>query len=1386
MAQITKLFTKGLDTDTAPHLQEKESYSSAMNVHVAMNGVKGTSDGETSGMEFYNEGGNDGIVQLIDGNTNFSGLFGGFVNEVIVDNPGSNYGPISPSVTFDPPPPGGTQAQGYAVVNPSTNEVTSIVITNPGSGYITAPLITIGPPPGGATATAYCTISNSLVYNKSNIETLGYVVDDTQSVNQKRTIYLFQREYDPLDISYTLNSFISKVVIDYDIAAKRNLPVSYSTVLDGQWVEATNLTNDGLDFKYQTFVSGRISNKLLIWTDGTNTSLRYVDVTKDYSVYNPNLLTQEELSLITEPGHVPLVTSRGTDPTKSTLIQSKGLQFSYRITNVDDFFSVLSPYSLTSLPPHLEEIAANNYYHNIITISLSKEQKIPDNWQTIEFVSRDVETNVFQVIRKFDKDDLTLREYDFGLGPVYYTDAQLVNEHNTSPFLIPYITFQNWDGSDVLTTLGTDYTSKQFDAVPLSVQSIELSANRLLAANIVEGYDTPNTNIEFASAPTFDNPVVTTRSASLGLTPYILFIKMAGGTKFAWGVFTIYNGHYYQYPLDCSVGTIDTTYTFNANSIGELNATSQLLTVNTSYMNLPQETSVENMIQRTATPGAPPPAISQYCVDAAVTSPRDEWSALMSASNPEYNGTWESYSNVLTFAQMFWMPYEQLVTSGPGAPGVFPNNIYLKSDWIAGINRAFFPGTSYSYGVDFYDSALRKCGVAKIGASDVPEYFPDTRTLYQSISFDVNTTQLTGAIPDWAKYYAITFSKNNKAFSFISFVPGIIKTARISALGEIKINNVWADKSLKYYGIAIPLSSLLADGVGYGFKDGDVCKLAFYNNLTPNQNVINGQILTTFAGYAIINVDESIIAPYLSEQYNQLSVVSGGGGTGYCGYGSGLLNSAQSACIATIYTPQTTTNTQYEIAAFGTVDNLTTLGDFFNSGATQTFTLNGDTYTQSRDSDGGAYTCVSMNPYEKKFTLWLDDLGRVAPVDNVGQRLLTNTIRWSNVRIPQTKVNGLSSFDALNAVEVEGTAGPITTILQTSKEANQGGRLLILCNSGSFVSLVGQSQVYSADSTTALTTTASVLGTILPLTQNWGCISPASVVGYKGLVFWADALNREIIAFSGSDAEPISQNKAGFLWNQVFRNLPFEKEYNNSARYIKGGINPYTFEAFFTCPNPNITQKVYPGNCGINGINQYIGNENVSYIYNWKDKNWQGAYQSNPDYWVRVGDDVYTFGTQYGGNYKMLKEFDNSPGIYNQLTELKAYITFPVVPQYPSTIEPLAMMILNQGNVDNAIIYARDSSSITNNNLTQITKVSGFTLREGELFSSVYRNRLSNNSENALVPATAYEEQNFNGDRIRTKSAWVQVNLFEDGDPSVNNQINLQSVKLEVKESSGH
>jgi len=75
MAQITKLFTKGLDTDTAPHLQEKESYSSAMNVHFSLGSLLGVSDGQSGNMSGYNIGGDLGVLEPFAGNTDWTTLF---------------------------------------------------------------------------------------------------------------------------------------------------------------------------------------------------------------------------------------------------------------------------------------------------------------------------------------------------------------------------------------------------------------------------------------------------------------------------------------------------------------------------------------------------------------------------------------------------------------------------------------------------------------------------------------------------------------------------------------------------------------------------------------------------------------------------------------------------------------------------------------------------------------------------------------------------------------------------------------------------------------------------------------------------------------------------------------------------------------------------------------------------------------------------------------------------------------------------------------------------------------------------------------------------------------------------------------------------------------
>ena len=1387
MAQITKLFTKGLDTDTAPHLQEKESYSSAMNVHFSLGSLLGVNDGTGTNMSGYNIGGDLGVLEPFAGNTDWTELF-------------------------------------------STLGVTG--------------------------------------YDQDGAKCIGYAVDDTESLSSdKRFIYIFIYTPDftvtPLPpappYSVSKNSWIVKIAIKYNSSSKVNtISIADSSILlNSNWILSSSV--NALGFEPTYFISARTNGTQLIWTDGHN-AIRYVDVTKNYYVNQPNL---EELSLITEPGHVPLTSLRGTDSSKALIIQKKGLQFTYRITNEDNLISVLSPYSLTSLPPWQEQLDANNYTSNVVTVDLSKKQKIPSNWKKIDIVVRFLDTNVFQVIRTFNKYDTTVRYYNMA-GGVYFTDADLITAHNDPALLNIHITYQNWDGTNIVETLDPAYCAKEFDNVPITSQSLELASNRLLVANNLEGYDTPNTPIAFSSTPSLTDSFTTPDVAEpvIYQQPIFVAVKSNGTDSWSWCVVTqkLVSGtySYYGYPLDCSVGLFISNYVPTvASALGDFNSQNFPGGVysTTNFMTLPQEVSIKNMVNINYTSVIPLTQIfNRYPTTVSETN---LVSSIMSQMNPAYSGVWaDTTQYATTFPQMIVVPYKQIQSSPSNDCTIIQASTYN----VSSLNRFFLPGTSYSYGATFYDEALRKCGIQRLGSVDVPEYYPNTRTLYQSLEFDLNSSQI---LPSWAKYYSIDVSKNNTYSTFISFVPDIIRFAYKDKNNLVVFDQNERTTKYIYYGIAIPISSLNKDGIGYAYTEGDICKLVMYNTTTSTQQIFSGSVIDQQSGYIIVSIPQAAIKDYLSLQDNYQSIILNSTGS-VClnGLTSSTTKRYQSKCFAYIATPQSLANQEYEVAAFGEVINSTTLGNFYSTG-TLTYKLNGDTYTQSRDANGGSLTCVSMNPYEKTYTQWLTDLGRYSPIDTVGQKRLTNQIRWSNAKIPQTQTNGLSSFDALDVTDVDGSAGPITSIILSSKEANLASRIVILCNSGSFIGLVGQAQIYSQDQTTAFLSSAPVIGTIQPITGQWGCISPQGVISYKGMVFWADALNREIIQLAGDGATPISQQKAGFLWNQVFRNLPFNDS-TNSAKNIKLGINPYTSEVFVTCPNPNLTAAVFPANSGENRLNQYIPNKNVSYTYNYQLNKWVGAYESNPDQWIRVGDDVFSIGFHYGLQLglNLYKEFDAAPGHFNQLVDPKCYISFPVSEGYPATIEPLSVILMGQLETDSTVIYARDSSSTVNNNLTQVTSWndSNYSTREGEKFAPVLRNRLSNNANQSQVltisplvtgsgyltaplvtigpptvsggtqataiavltggsvtsyiitnPGTGYtsvpsisvappptgvtatatltvgvaakntyDYQGIKGDRIRSKTPWVQVTFPAE------QQINFQGVRVEVKPSSGH
>lgn len=95
---------------------------------------------------------------LINGSTGaFSQITNDKVAVVTILTGGTGYTDATASVTFSAPPSGGTTATG--TVQTTGGVVTNITITNPGSGYVTAPTVTITDSGSGVNATANSLLS---------------------------------------------------------------------------------------------------------------------------------------------------------------------------------------------------------------------------------------------------------------------------------------------------------------------------------------------------------------------------------------------------------------------------------------------------------------------------------------------------------------------------------------------------------------------------------------------------------------------------------------------------------------------------------------------------------------------------------------------------------------------------------------------------------------------------------------------------------------------------------------------------------------------------------------------------------------------------------------------------------------------------------------------------------------------------------------------------------------------------------------------------------------------------------------------------------------------------------------------------------------------------
>jgi len=123
----------------------------------------------------------------------------GYVDATTLTGAGGTYAASTTvTLTVSAPSPGGTQAEIHATTNSSGVVSSTLVIDEPGDGYISAPTLTFPAPLSGGTATATCTIVKDTISVELDASQAPAVAGDTRRIiGRANTAYGLEPVSDP-------------------------------------------------------------------------------------------------------------------------------------------------------------------------------------------------------------------------------------------------------------------------------------------------------------------------------------------------------------------------------------------------------------------------------------------------------------------------------------------------------------------------------------------------------------------------------------------------------------------------------------------------------------------------------------------------------------------------------------------------------------------------------------------------------------------------------------------------------------------------------------------------------------------------------------------------------------------------------------------------------------------------------------------------------------------------------------------------------------------------------------------------------------------------------------------------------------------------------------
>ena len=1081
------------------------------------------------------------------------------------------------------------------------------------------------------------------------------------------------------------------------------------------------LLNKGLNFTRDPIHSARIINGCAYWVDSTNNEPRKINIESGIKTYDPAFNTNQtkynlpllfsEISIIKPTcSYTPNINKILDTSYSSNFIQNDSFEFAFQYIYNDNETSIIGSYSVSS------RLNSKDDKSNAILITMNSFEKIPNTVKIVNLICR-TQTgtqdggNVANIIKTWDKSNPN--------------ELIEINNQNSLTQLLYYTFYNNISGE----TISEDNVLRLFDNVPIYSNTLEGAKNRLFLANNIEGYNTPQ---KTSLSVSLSNPI---NSNIPNVTTSLIYKLYAFWYDFTLPYSLSYNGYVFQIPsIAPGYYTTPTSYKYSGSDINGNNIaipTTYTVPTNTTFSNLIYLGDNLNQVYNNLLLQAPSSMVNYgntlRSSSLTIAGVNNNNGIVVTLPSINTFNTFEQksiYKFGIAFYDYAMRKCGVVKTTDVSEPTIIGNfnsnvetiatntikiynslaNIILAKDKIIIRGTASFVGlytvNSISYGTIFstiivneivgtYPSQGVSIQVYRLPSLEVttPLRLYNSSSTYSGINWSLNDNNTLEEIPEWAYYYAPIRTLNLRTRFFTQSFSKLFKYAtKDPSTG----NWIYANGfNTNTQAIAMPTDEMVYSGLGYQYTQGDIC------------------ILTK-------SDDTSYELPVIGQDGNYILIK----------FANVATNINNIKFIFELYTPYKSTNQEpyYEI---GQIYNILNPKSDLRTYSVINGLFRSDSFLIQRTYLTDSYYANTMNPNDLYYKRWDSDISKLNYITKLGQSKKTQYISWSDTFIPNTAINGLSTFRAENQKTVPDDCGSISKLQLTSKIQNEGTVMLSICTNETNSMYLGETQIIdSTGGTQFFGATAQVISTINTLKGSFGTINPEAVTEFRGNVFYPDANRGVWIQYSANGLFPISNYKMTRFWKSFFKQYinmtKAQIEALGSRPYIFSTVDASHMELLISIPKllntppqgylPDYPNVIYPFDIW-DGQGKTIVYclENIGV-----QPHWQGSYSFNPEQFMCIVNKLYSF---KDGNLWLHNQTNSFNNFYGQQYNSKIMVISNQIPQRPKAYNNVSV----ESNIKPIFTYFYNNYPVLQ---TSDLINSDYKDLEGVFYAALYRNKI--------------------------------------------------------------